>query len=382
MGLLRKLFFVACSVSASFSFPQSGTSTKSCAEAIVVIGKVSRDPGAKAIVSGERIGEGTRLKTEANAYVKLLLNDQSVIDISPKTSFVLRQCVAPRVNGIDLDLELGRVRANVNPEPSEPRRHFRLKTPTSVLAVRGTEFFVNWAQDRTGLVNERVAVSEGQVEIRSLFQQNASPTLLQTGMEFRAEGALRDQNRPLPRVDQFNAEEQRKLEREQKIEAKREVQPVERASAPLRASVAPLAPQQVKDLVSALSIPLGTFENAISLSKQGASKEQMGNRVQEGLQKIANLVVGVMAGIAQRGIASFDERAGNRAGGVVGGNSGQSINSGNGSSAGSGAGTGAGAGSSSPGGSSGVSAGVGTTNPVTNNQIIFVKRGVFMKVEE
>lgn len=376
MGSLRKFFFVAYSVSNCLSWSQPKTATKICAEAIVVIGKVSRDPGSKGIVSGEKILEGTRLKTEADAYVKLLLNDQSVIDVSPKTSFVLRQCVAPRLNGIDLELELGRVRANVNPEPSEPRKHFRMKTPTSVLAVRGTEFFVDWAQDGSGIVNERVAVSEGQVEIRSLFQQNASATLLQTGMEFRAEGALRDQSRPLPRVDQFNADEQRKLEQEQKIEAKREVQPLERASAPLRASVAPLSPQQVKGLASVFTIPLNTFENALSLAKRGGPREQVGGQVQEGLQQISNLVVGVIVGAVQRGVASLEEKTGNRLGGVVGANTGQSRNSGIGSGPGSGSGTGSVAGS--PAGEPGV----GTTTPVTNNQIIFVKKNIFMKVEE
>ena len=218
MTLLRKLFFVSCSVSFLASAAQSQSSPKICAEAVVVIGKVTEEPSGKMVRVGEKLAEGVKLKTNSDAFVKLLLKDNSVIDISPQTQFFLKQCAAPELIGIDLELELGRVRANVNSEPAQPRKKFQMKTPTSVLAVRGTEFFVSWGKDSTGFVNERVSVSEGQVEIRSLFQQNAPPTLLQTGTEFRAEGILQNGNRQPPRIDQFNAPEQRQLEQEQKIQ--------------------------------------------------------------------------------------------------------------------------------------------------------------------
>lgn len=207
-----------CGVNMIAFATEPSSSQKTCAQAVVVIGKVTLEPSGQSVGTGEKLVEGTRIKTSSDAFLKLLLKDNSVIDISPQTQFVLKQCAAPEITGIDLELELGRVRANVNPEPARPRKKFQMKTPTSVLAVRGTEFFVSWAKDNSGSVNERVSVSEGQVEVRSLFQQNAPPTLLQTGTEFRAEGILQNENRQPPRIDQFNAPEQRKLEREQKIE--------------------------------------------------------------------------------------------------------------------------------------------------------------------
>ena len=218
MIFFKKFGWVLVFCTQSLLLAQPQPAPKPCAEAVVVVGKVHREPGPKPIVLGESLPEGTRIKTEKDAFVKLLLRDNSVLDLSPQTQVVLKTCAAPALTGIDLELELGRVRANVNPKPAEPRKNFQMKTPTSVLAVRGTEFFAHWTQERSGIINERISVSEGQVEVRSLFEKNASPTLLKTGTELRAESVLSGANRPVSKVEQFNTAEQRKLEQEQTIE--------------------------------------------------------------------------------------------------------------------------------------------------------------------
>jgi hypothetical protein len=102
-----------------------------------------------------------------------------------------------------------------------------LKTNTSVLAVRGTEFFVNWQQDAQGQVSEQIGVVEGRVEVRSLFDDSLKPVSILAGTEFRAEGTIKQvagetkvESKAPPQVDQFTAQEQRQAEQNTKVESK------------------------------------------------------------------------------------------------------------------------------------------------------------------
>ena len=382
MTLLRKLFFVSCSVSFLASAAQSQSSPKICAEAVVVIGKVTEEPSGKMVRVGEKLAEGVKLKTNSDAFVKLLLKDNSVIDISPQTQFFLKQCAAPELIGIDLELELGRVRANVNSEPARPRKKFQMKTPTSVLAVRGTEFFVSWGKDGTGFVNERVSVSEGQVEIRSLFQQNAPPTLLQTGTEFKAEGRLQNENKQLPRIDQFNAPEQRQLEQEQKIEAERPEQrsqfnsrrgPVE-GNAP-QVNVVSFQRNAPDTAGFPVAIPVKIFEQIIlgadSNSRNG--NEQAIKKVGDVIQTVLEKVADVYQRGSKRGLASSSDSGS----GAAGQSTGQATDQTTGQTSGQTAGQG----NSSVSNGSSTSTG-GQTGTVINSQNVFVSKSVFMKVKQ
>ncbi|NDC26147.1 MAG: hypothetical protein EBZ49_18715, partial [Proteobacteria bacterium] len=140
--------------------------------------------------------------------------------------FVITACEGQGwVSKINLQLETGKIRANVNKAPKVTREEFKLKTPTSILAVRGTEFFVSWEQGSGGQVRENIGVSEGLVEVKSLFDSMSPGTMVGTGTEFQAMGKVSEvagqikvEAAGAPKVDQFTADEQRQFEQNTKAD--------------------------------------------------------------------------------------------------------------------------------------------------------------------
>lgn len=180
-----------------------------CAKLALRIGSVEIGPPKKTINIGSKLSAGTSIRTGKDSFAKLILADRSLIDIGPETIFKLVQCQSSsdRIE-IDLELELGGIRANV--VPTSKKRKFELKTPTSLLGVRGTEFFVSWVKNSSGQVFEQVGVSRGEVLVAKLLEKQITPTVLRTGTELRSRG--KEGGAFESKIDQFSAGEQRSLE--------------------------------------------------------------------------------------------------------------------------------------------------------------------------
>jgi hypothetical protein len=115
--------------------------------------------GDKRLQPGDKIPEGTLIRTEAASGVKLLLPDRSIMDIGPNSK--LRVEKANKEHEISAMLELGSVRSSVQ-KKTNPKAKFTIRTKASVLAVRGTEFVVN-VDDVGGELKEQVSVMGGEV---------------------------------------------------------------------------------------------------------------------------------------------------------------------------------------------------------------------------
>lgn len=230
LNILLVVFFLALFTQKSLGEVRGSI----CARVAVSVG-TSRDPLNQQLTPGQVLLQGARIRTGENAYVKLILKDESILDIGPSSSIKLVSCETPNKKvEIDLELELGSVRANVVKPERQARKDFKLRTPTSVLGVRGTEFFVNWQKDSSGVVSEQIGVSKGQIEVASLFDQKAPSIPLGAGTEFKAEGKLKNEGGQTkvevvtpPQVDQFSAQEQRQFEEGTKVEQKPFEQAVE-----------------------------------------------------------------------------------------------------------------------------------------------------------
>jgi hypothetical protein len=198
-----------------------------CAKVAIVIGQATNEKGDP-IDSGQSLGQGAKIKTGPGSFMKIILRDDSVLDIGSLSHFIISACEGKDwVTKINLELINGKIRANVNKIPKISREEFKLKTPTSIVAVRGTEFFVSWEKTTTGNIFENVAVKEGQVEISSLFDLIGAGTVLSTGTEFKATGRVSEiagqikvEASAPPKVDQFSAEEQRQFEQNSKADQK------------------------------------------------------------------------------------------------------------------------------------------------------------------
>ncbi|MFA6092584.1 MAG: FecR domain-containing protein [Elusimicrobiota bacterium] len=100
---------------------------------------------------------GDRIVIGANSRAELALDDQSIVELGPRSTFTLESL---REDETRFFLELGSLSAKIRSLLSG--RVLRVRTPTAVAAVRGTEFAVESEEGRThvGVFDEgRVSVS-------------------------------------------------------------------------------------------------------------------------------------------------------------------------------------------------------------------------------
>jgi hypothetical protein len=112
---------------------------------------------------GATIGEGARIGTAANSFVTLILADRSQLVIPSQSRVTVRQLRRILLTGAieyRIDVEDGRVETKVVPLKS-PQDRYRIGTPISMTAVRGTEFRVGYGGEQAGteVLGGTVAVS-------------------------------------------------------------------------------------------------------------------------------------------------------------------------------------------------------------------------------
>ncbi len=158
----------------------------SWAEEVARVVSVSGDAkvGDKPVKAGDSLVAGSIVKTGADSSVKLFLADKSVVDLGSQTSFVVESSV-PDV-GSSTKLNYGMVRSAIR-KKLEKKIKFQMRTQTSVLAVRGTEFIVNSQPTSTGGQKEQVTVTDGQV---AAGIGDAAPRLLNPGQQFEVAGQM------------------------------------------------------------------------------------------------------------------------------------------------------------------------------------------------
>jgi hypothetical protein len=120
--------------------------------------------------------------TGADSTAKLLLKDQSVIDVSPNTSFRIESLddgAAPDRKA-EVQADFGQVRASVNRKLSQKGK-FLLRTPSTLMAVRGTEWVAASTPNKGGnQTKESVTVLGGKVEVRDVAGKE-EPVILERG---------------------------------------------------------------------------------------------------------------------------------------------------------------------------------------------------------
>lgn len=132
-------------------------------------GNVTLQPGGAAVAAraGARIGEGAIIETGPGGFVSLRLADDSVVSL-PSQSRVrivrLRKVLLTGSLEREFAAETGRIRARVTPM-SDPGSNFRVRTPLTVSAVRGTEFRIGFNPDSQSATTE---VEDGKVEVSAV----------------------------------------------------------------------------------------------------------------------------------------------------------------------------------------------------------------------
>ena len=97
----------------------------------------------RALAVGNDVFVGDRLRTAEASRLKILMRDDSVVTLGPKSELVIDEQVV-RANGATSRLSalVGAVRAVVTERYGTPGSSFETTTPTAVAGVRGTGFVV------------------------------------------------------------------------------------------------------------------------------------------------------------------------------------------------------------------------------------------------
>lgn len=99
--------------------------------------------------TGMNVGEGAVLKTAANSFVTLTLADNSQITVPSQTEVRIRQLRRILLTGaVDYRIDVGKGRLETKVTPlKHPSGRYRVGTPVSMTAVRGTEFRTSFAAE-------------------------------------------------------------------------------------------------------------------------------------------------------------------------------------------------------------------------------------------
>lgn len=159
----------------------------------------------KPLVEGMELPVGAMISTDADARVKLEFVDQSVMVVGGNTKFKVSEFTIAKGKRADslVSLEVGLISQNVS---SGPKDSWKVRTPSVVTAVRGTEFIVDARAD----TSVDVIIKSGNVWVNSLKRTRAIPTQLNqpnSSVTCNAQGSCGTEAQALPGANIKNIEE-------------------------------------------------------------------------------------------------------------------------------------------------------------------------------
>lgn len=155
-----------------------------CGNVVTLNGSVTVK--TKQLQAGAPIFPNDEVLTGENSAAKFLMVDKSIIDLGASTSFKFEDYRDGENESrqAELSLEFGSVRASVTKKLDEKSK-FHIRTKSSVLAVRGTEFLAKY-ETKDGKVTEQVTVGSGRVEMNTGGRMVA----LNPGNQYNATGTI------------------------------------------------------------------------------------------------------------------------------------------------------------------------------------------------
>ncbi|HUP56309.1 MAG TPA: FecR domain-containing protein [Bdellovibrionota bacterium] len=184
---MKRLWPLSIALLLAFSCPPARAATVA-GSAVSIVGQVvlRRPPGSDSIVRvGQPLQVGDVVVTSGAAAAKILLVDQTIVDLGPSTSFKIEEMEdgTSDERRARLGVDLGQVRASVN-KRIRGKGRFHMRTKSTVMAVRGTEFVVNAEVRQDGGATQlgtRVSVLDGAVEVSMPELAQVSPVTVGRG---------------------------------------------------------------------------------------------------------------------------------------------------------------------------------------------------------
>lgn len=147
MKILKVLFIVAFTGILAFSVANIASAEGRYGKVLdfqgsveVKLGKASWTPAAKDI----QLNQGDMIRTQANSTATLEVENAGIVEIKPNSELELSELTSNKKDDsyrTILDLSLGEIFIKAKKLTADKSR-FEVKTPTSVVGVRGTAFSV------------------------------------------------------------------------------------------------------------------------------------------------------------------------------------------------------------------------------------------------
>lgn len=131
---------------------------------IVVTDKAGKSEKGKV---GKKVFPGDSITSGKDSRAKIVMSDKNVLNISPESKFTIEQYVNDAKTGekqVSLNVDYGKIRANVEQQYDGEKNKFHIKTPSAVAGVRGTDFLTsfNRATKESSVVTFGGLVAVGQ----------------------------------------------------------------------------------------------------------------------------------------------------------------------------------------------------------------------------
>jgi hypothetical protein len=161
---------------AAILVPSAGVAQQSLfvAKVIVQQGQVSavKDTNNyRALSLGSTVTQGQLIVTGHDGYAKFQVEDGSTFEVFPDAQVIFRNTMS---FGDLLNVVIGKIKVYIQHAPGIPNPN-NVTTPTALISVRGTVFFVD-VQDDDGTTT--VSVDDGMVAVRNLKMGGKTVTLI------------------------------------------------------------------------------------------------------------------------------------------------------------------------------------------------------------
>ncbi|MCW5963587.1 MAG: FecR domain-containing protein [Bryobacterales bacterium] len=131
------------------------------------------------LMPGDTVKPGLEVFTGSDGYAVFQLQDGSSFEVYPNSRVLFRSNWG---NWNDIfDIWVGRMKIHIEKIMGKPNPH-RIHTPTAVISVRGTTFFVEVEEDSEATV---VGVDTGEVMVEHRLLPTGKQQLLRTGEQLR-----------------------------------------------------------------------------------------------------------------------------------------------------------------------------------------------------
>lgn len=140
-----------------------------------------KTPGVKATVN-DAVNEGDVLRTKRQARIEARMTDGSSLALNELTQLEVKKYTAGANPDAFIDATQGQLRVIVSDVFAKRKESFRVKTPTAIVGVQGTEFVLQIAIGIT-----RVFLTHGSLSVRNALPDIAGIRILSPGQTTRVE---------------------------------------------------------------------------------------------------------------------------------------------------------------------------------------------------